>query len=75
MKEYPETHSKGSILIENIGYHLTSPLDATHIVEGDIGICIGKDGRVWICINGVSFLRFKPKVSENEMKGATKWER
>ena len=28
----------------------------------DIGIQIAEDGRIWICINGVSFLRFKPTI-------------
>ena len=38
---------------------------------GDFGIQIAKDGRVWICIDGVAFIRFKPllkgqKENENE---------
>ena len=26
----------------------------------DLGIQIEKDGRIWICINGAAFIRFKP---------------
>jgi hypothetical protein len=51
-KEMTETHSQGVISIEN------SP--DKRIMEGDLGIQIGPDGRVWICINGSAFLRFKP---------------
>jgi len=51
-KEYPEMHQRGYISIEGTfkpGY-----------TEGDLGIQIAKDGRVWICIDGVAFLRFRP---------------
>lgn len=51
-KEMEETHSQGIISIENIPYD--------KIVNGDLGIQIGSDGRVWVCIDGVAFLRFKP---------------
>ena len=33
-----------------------------NMLEGDLGIRIAEDGRVWICINGVSFIRFKPSL-------------
>jgi hypothetical protein len=45
-------HQRGYISIEGTfkpGY-----------TEGDLGIQIAKDGRVWICIDGVAFLRFRP---------------
>ena len=52
MKEYPETHQNGMISIENEfkpGYF-----------KGNIGIQIAKDGRIWVCIDGIAFIRFKP---------------
>lgn len=49
---YEEQHSKGFISIENI---------LTLKAESDLGIQIAKDGRVWINIDGISFMRFKPK--------------
>ena len=52
-KEYEETHCKGHISIEKIDYN--------GMIEGDLGIQIAPDGRVWICIDGIAFLRFKPK--------------
>lgn len=57
MKEYPETHQRGMISIENIKIVL---LDLSQSIHGDFGIQIANDGRVWVCINGVAFLRFKP---------------
>ena len=54
MKEYPETHQTGIISIEN--------LPTTNFIKGDLGIQIAKDGRIWICINGIAFIRFKPEL-------------
>uniref|UniRef100_A0A6M3ITI6 Uncharacterized protein n=1 Tax=viral metagenome TaxID=1070528 RepID=A0A6M3ITI6_9ZZZZ len=51
MKEYPESHTTGHITIESI------PNTPCH---SDLGIQIAKDGRVWICIDGMAFLRFTP---------------
>ncbi len=52
MKAYTEEHDQGLISIEN-------EIKRKHVI-GDIGIQIANDGRIWICIDGVSFLRFKP---------------
>jgi hypothetical protein len=52
MKEYPETHQTGLISIENI--------PEEKALTGDLGIQIAKDGRIWVCINGIAFIRFKP---------------
>ncbi len=51
IKEYEETHQKGLISIEK-------DLKAG-LYEGNFGVQIAKDGRVWICIDGQSFIRFK----------------
>ena len=52
MKEYPETHQTGYLSVEQI--------IPTNLKECDFGIQIAKDGRVWVCVNGMAFLRFKP---------------
>lgn len=52
IKEYPETHQTGLITIEK-------RLKKGGIV-GDFGIQIAMDGRIWICIDGVAAIRFKP---------------
>jgi hypothetical protein len=58
IKPYEETHMAGHITIENL------PIDENKEIirhlEGDLGIQIAEDGRVWICIEGVAFLRFTP---------------
>ncbi len=54
MKVLPETHQEGIISVEQ-------KLEAG-IVKGVFGIQIAKDGRIWICIDGVALIRFKPKV-------------
>lgn len=58
MKEYKETHAKGFMTIENEckgGYV-------------DIGIQISSDGRVWVCIDGIAFIRFKLMSTEEWLK-------
>jgi hypothetical protein len=62
-----ETHQYGHISIENIPIELESSTpgeinDHSHMI-GDIGIQIAEDGRIWICINGIAFLRFSPHLN------------
>ena len=54
IKEYKETHMDGIISLEN------NPFTAVPFIQGDFGIAVAEDGRVWVCINGVSFIRFTP---------------
>jgi len=55
LRAQPEVHINGLITIENIPEHLAQ--------VGDLGIQISIDGRIWICINGTAFLRFRPNVN------------
>jgi hypothetical protein len=60
IKPYEETHMDGLITIDYMpGDDDQDPMLHRSFI-GDIGIQIAKDGRIWICIDGVSFLRFKP---------------
>jgi hypothetical protein len=61
MKPYPETHQEGLITIER-------PLYKSQI--GKFGIQIARDGRIWICIEGLAVIRFKPLTKEqlNQLK-------
>lgn len=52
--EYPETHQCGHLSIENM------PSISEINGECDLGIHIANDGRIWVCINGIAFIRFKP---------------
>ena len=56
----PEVHCKGMVIVENLDMikEMTSTLDSLR--NTDLGIQISDDGRVWICVNGVALLRFKP---------------
>lgn len=49
---YPETHQEGMLSIESdLG-------KGSHI--GDVGVQIANDGRIWLCYEGMAFVRFKP---------------
>lgn len=67
---YRETHQHGTISLENIQTIIPDTVDL-NIAEGvaltgDLGIQIAQDGRVWVNINGISFLRFTPTLSKKE---------
>lgn len=54
-EEYTLTSSYGMITIENL-----ETFKGKSLILGSLGVQISKDGRLWICIDGVAFLRFKP---------------
>jgi len=62
VKEYKETHQTGHISIENLPKEFGSRFSPIGFMEGDFGIQVAKDGRVWVCINGVAFIRFSPHI-------------
>ena len=59
IKEQIETHQKGSLSVDKT---------ITSMIDCDFGIKIAEDGRVWICIDGQSVLRFKPEWSTKKEK-------
>ena len=61
VKAYPETHQKGTVSVENLGMIFPDPHQIPYYLENvDVGVKVSEDGRVWVCINGISLLRFKP---------------
>jgi len=54
--EYPETHQQGHVMVHN-----QEDVDAA-LATGDVdfGVQIATDGRVWVCVDGLAYLRFKP---------------
>ncbi|MFI5222764.1 MAG: hypothetical protein ACHQX3_00740 [Nitrospirales bacterium] len=56
LPEYPEVHQEGFISLENFEM-FKFPCTA------DLGVQISDDGRVWLCINGIAFLRFTPHIN------------
>jgi hypothetical protein len=57
MREYPENHQSGSLEILNREFLPES------LQNVDFGLQVSRDGRVWVCIDGIAFLRFKPSRS------------
>lgn len=58
MKAYIELHQRGCLTIEQ---------DLPAVVgDCEFGIKINPDGRVWICIDGKAYLRFKPERREHK---------
>ena len=64
-KDMPETHSTGMITIENIEQIKTILTgNRENMMNADLGIMI-RDGKVWMCVNGIALLRFKEKLERN----------
>lgn len=61
MTDWPETHNQGWCSIENLDV-----IKQMNTQDCDFGVQIAHDGRVWVCINGVAFLRFKPDRSHRQ---------
>lgn len=55
--EYPETHEVGNVVLHNIEEIQEMLRDRQ---SNDFGVQIANDGRVWICVNGIALIRFKP---------------
>ena len=54
MKPYKDQHAQGVT-------EIVPPPDQglPYYVKGDIGLEVEADGRIWICLNGIAFLRFR----------------
>jgi hypothetical protein len=74
IKEYPETHQDGSISLENPSsiFDVIITRAWKPVIQGDLGIQIAEDGRVWVCINGISFLRSNPTIEKEKPMTARK---
>jgi hypothetical protein len=65
-KSYDETHFQGRISFEQdvkMG-----------VKEGDIGVQISRDGKIWICIDGQALIRFMPKSRYTSKQEGTLYE-
>lgn len=60
MADFPETHWQGRLSVESFNEGVIR--EATHDFADDLdfGLQVAHDGRVWVCINGIAWLRFKP---------------
>lgn len=59
--EFPETHQTGFVQIHN-----RDIIDQQDLGSADFGLQVASDGRVWVCINGVAFIRFKPNRAASQ---------
>jgi hypothetical protein len=57
--EFGPMYQHGSVYTENLD--LIQRLDLT---DCEFGIQVGWDGRVWVCINGIAWIRFKPSLGQ-----------
>ena len=55
MKGFPETHKQGLLSIENL-----ERIQQMNKLDVDVGVQIAHDGRIWLCVEGMAFIRFKP---------------
>lgn len=55
--EFPETHHHGMLSIENA--EIVAGMD---LADCDVGLQVSYDGRIWLCVNGVAWVRFKPHL-------------
>lgn len=62
-----ETHTIGTLFLEN----LELLRDQGFPRQVDLGIQIAKDGRVWLCIDGIAFVRFTPHPNKKMSKEMT----
>ena len=62
MKPYPEAHAQGLVSFGD-------DFEQREFV-GDIGLQIAADGRIWVCVDGINVLRFKP-LNKAEIKRLT----
>jgi len=63
--EVAEIHQRGLLGVENLE-HVLSLHSAGALVDCDVGLQTHFDGRIWICVNGIAFLRFKPNPTTKE---------
>lgn len=61
-----EIHQRGILSIENLD-QINNLRIRGLLMDCDVGLQTHFDGRIWICVDGIAFLRFKPNN-----KGETK---
>lgn len=57
---YPERHQEGVLSIENLDEVQKMVRVDSRTQRVDFGLQVAPDGRIWVCVNGIAFLRFSP---------------
>lgn len=60
--EFPELHQEGTTQLHN----QEEVERAIAAGEVDFGLQVAVDGRVWVCVNGMAYIRFKPRRGTRE---------
>jgi hypothetical protein len=55
-------YQQGHAEIDLVNLHQAILGDPGQFLDCTFGIQVNWDGRIWLCINGVTWLRFKPAV-------------
>lgn len=63
--EVEEFHQSGSLGICNFKEVIDRLRDAAaHGIRVDVGLQVSMDGRIWLCVDGMAFIRFKPRMPQ-----------
>ncbi len=65
MVKVPETHQQGFLSIENLDM-IVNNVEVDRM-NCDVGLQTSPDGRIWLCVNGIAFIRFKPKQRRKQL--------
>lgn len=57
MKEIKEFHQQGRVSIDNVAM-----IEEMDLSNADVGLQVAKDGRIWLCVNGIALIRFTPNL-------------
>ncbi|ASZ74594.1 hypothetical protein KHO57_gp019 [Mycobacterium phage Phabba] len=64
-----EFHQEGSLGISNLEevlYELN--LHAESGEQVDVGLQVSHEGRIWLCVNGMALIRFKPNMAQMHVR-------
>lgn len=61
IEEVKEFHQQGYLTLENFKRLFpTNGHSFERSFEGDVGLQVSDDGRIWLCLDGIAFIRFTP---------------
>lgn len=67
--EVPEFHQQGSIGITDLDEIIPMlQLAASKGEQVDVGLQVNHEGRIWLCVNGMALIRFKPNMAQMHVR-------
>ncbi len=55
MTDFGPQYAEGQLSVEN-----QAQIDQIDLQHCTVGVQVSFDGRIWLCVNGVAWIRFKP---------------